>query len=157
MIVQAHLLNNDKYIKHNFLVRFEHTPVNQVSKKHPRKCIATIYLIDVEPTLDLNDDVKVDGQRFTSKLTGDTYIYKIGFGESICQNEDQYVKAFGRLNSIKKALKNLIVNGSELLDHYGYKFDNRTFKEIIKELNVSHTHGKELAMQLMQSKEYCNE
>ena len=71
-----------------------------------------------------------------------------------CSAKDNYVKAFARNVTMKKAIQKIMEMQSENRLDWDFSFDNETFKSFITTLNKQHPHGNETAMKLIQNSSY---
>ena len=79
-----------------------------------------------------------------------------------CAESDNYIYAYGRALSLKRALRVLIDNSSfdtTSVEYYEkdpipFKFDNEAFKKFMHELKVQCPHGVEAAEKLQHTKGY---
>lgn len=78
-----------------------------------------------------------------------------------CAKTDNYVYAYGRALSLKRALRVLIdkfYNSDKVLelvnDELPFKFDNALFKAFMHELHVQCPHGYEVAQKLQKKADY---
>lgn len=129
-----------------FLVRFDHTPISQVTKKHRRTGMCSIYY--------LTNKEYADGEMFASRICGEKFKYFIASSRLQCSEHDNYVKAFARNMTLKKALKEIIAMQESGEIDWDFKFDNDTFKSFITTLNTQHPHGMETAKKLLQNSNY---
>lgn len=148
MIVKANVkYNNGERGEEWFLVRFDHTPVKQVSKRHRRTGLCTIYYLT-----DSND--YVDAEKFASRICGEKNKIFVTDARLVCSEHDNYVKAYARNVTLKNALKNILdMQAHQELD-WEFSFDNETFKSFMTTLNKQHPHGIETAMKLLKNSDY---
>ena len=133
-----------------FLVRFDHTPVDQEKqKKHipQERCgVCSIYF--------LTDDTSyTGGEPFASRICGEKKKFFITKAKIKCRPQDNYVKAYSRNVTMKQAITNIMAMQENDLD-WDFKFDNETFKSFITTLNRQHPHGNETAQKLLQNSNY---
>ena len=148
MIVKANVEYNDgKRGDEWFLVRFDHTPADKVSKHHRRTGLCTIFY--------LTDKVDYEnGEDFASRICGEKKKYFVTNAKLVCSEKDNYVKAYARNVTMKKAIKNIMDMQSNGDLTWDFKFDNETFKSFITTLNKQHPHGNATAMKLLQDSSY---
>lgn len=147
MIVKANVLTKDgKRGTEWFLVRFDHTPVKDVTKRHRRTGLCSIFY--------LTEDDYDGGENFASRICGEKNKYFVTDAKVVCSEKDNYVKAYARNVTMKKAIQQIMsmqANGELTWD---FSFDNETFKSFITTLNKQHPHGNAAAMKLLQNSDY---
>ena len=158
MIVKANVVDKETGLRSDvyFLVRFDHTPIKDVKKRHRRTGLCSIYYLSDEKSLEDAVGKKVDGQFFASRICGEKYKYFLCDQSISCNEHDNYCKAYARLVTMQKALNWIMENQTkeDLLKTLPFKFDNETFKSFVTTLNKQHCHGYSTAMQLIKNPNY---
>lgn len=158
MIVKANVVDKETGLRSDayFLVRFDHTPIKDVKKRHRRTGLCSIYYLSDEKSLEDAVGKKVDGQFFASRICGEKYKYFLCDQSISCNENDNYCKAYARLVTMQKALNWIMENQTkeDLLKTLPFKFDNETFKSFVTTLNKQHCHGYATAMQLIKNPNY---
>ncbi len=158
MIVKANVVDKETGLRSDayFLVRFDHSPIKDVKKRHRRTGLCSIYYLADEKSLEDAVGKKVDGQFFASRICGEKYKYFLCDQSISCNEHDNYCKAYARLVTMQKALNWIMENQTkeDLLKTLPFKFDNDTFKSFVTTLNKQHCHGYATAMQLIKNPNY---
>lgn len=158
MIVNANVVDKESGLRTNayFLVRFDHTPVDQVSKKKRRTGLCSIYYLADKDNLEDAVGQKLDGQFFASRICGEKYKYFVVDQKIECDAKDNYVKAFARTVTLQKSLNWILQyqDQEDFLKTLPFKFDNDTFKSFMTTLNTQHPHGHSAAMELIRNSDY---
>lgn len=158
MIVKANVVDKETGLRSDayFLVRFDHSPIKDVKKRHRRTGLCSIYYLSDEKSLEDAVGKKIDGQFFASRICGEKYKYFLCDQSISCNENDNYCKAYARLVTMQKALNWIMENQSteDLLKTLPFKFDNETFKSFVTTLNKQHNHGYNTAMQLIKNPNY---
>lgn len=148
MIVKANVKYNDGHRGDEwFLVRFDHSPVKNAKKRHRRIGLCTIFYLTDKPDY-------IGGESFASRICGEKKKFFVTSSKIVCSEKDNYVKAFARNVTLKKALTSIIEMQSNGELTWDFSFDNDTFKTFITTLNTSHPHGLETAMKLLKDSNY---
>jgi len=148
MIVKANVVYKDgKRGSEWFLVRFDHTPVKEVTKKKRRTGLCSIFYLT-------DDESYKGGEDFASRICGEKQKFFVTNAKIECSAKDNYVKAFARNVTMKKAIQNIMKMQTENRLDWDFSFDNETFKSFITTLNKQHPHGNETAMKLIQNSSY---
>ena len=152
MIVKANVAYKDgKRGNEWFLVRFDHSQVDQEKQKkgirQRRTGVCTIYYLT-------NDETFSGGEDFASRICGEKRKFYVTQAKIVCNENDNYVKAYSRNVTMKKAINQImkLQSSGELL--WDFTFDNETFKSFLTTLNKQHPHGKEAALKLLQDSNY---
>jgi hypothetical protein len=130
-----------------FLVKFDHTPYQNVTKRHRRTGICSIFYLT-----DSND--YEDAVKFASKICGEKNKIYVTESKLICSEHDNYVKAYARNVTLKKALQNIMQLQSHNCLDWNFEFDNDTFKSFMTALAIQHPHGTDAAMKLLKDSDY---
>ena len=147
MIVKAKVLKKDGGRGTEwFLVRFDHTPIKEVTKRHRRTGLCTIFY--------LTEDDYEGGEKFASRICGEKQKYLVTDAKLVCSNNDNYVKAYARNVTMKKAIQQIMMMQANGELTWDFRFDNETFKSFITTLNKQHPHGNAAAMKLLQNSSY---
>ena len=99
MIVKANVVDKETGLRSDayFLVRFDHTPIKDVKKRHRRTGLCSIYYLSDAKSLEDAVGKKVDGQFFASRICGEKYKYFLCDQSISCNENDNYCKAYARL------------------------------------------------------------
>lgn len=158
MIVKANVVDKESGLRTEayFLVRFDHTPVEQVTKRKRRTGLCSVYYLSNEDSLVDAVGQKLEGQFFASRICGEKYKYFIVDQKIECNAKDNYVKAYARTVTLQKALNWILSNQDkeDFLKTLPFKFDNATFKSFMTTLNDNHPHGHAVAMELIRNTDY---
>ena len=158
MIVKAKVVNKNsgKQTEEYFLVRFDHTPVNQVTKRKRRTGICSIYYLSDKPEMVDAVGNKIEGQFFASRICGEKYKYFLVDQSISCAAQDNYCKAYARLVTMQKALNWLLSEqkNEDFLKTLPFRIDNETFKQFVSTLNKQHPHGRTTAIELIKNHDY---
>lgn len=151
MIVKANVARDidGKRVYDWFLVKFGHSRPKSFNGKHRRSGYCSIYYLT-----DLDDPIG-DGEYFTSRICGEKQKLFITEAECVCSKEDNYVKAFSRIVTLQKALRNILAMQAEHRFNLGFTMDDITFNSFMKTLYEQHPQGIEDAKKLFK-KEYFN-
>lgn len=142
-----------------FLVNFYHT---KPKKGHSRKCICSIYICSsddaetVSVAWPYNQVTRCDSPKHPE--TKSKMLLVEAYAQ--CETTDNYSKAYGRLLSMKRALRACMyskyINNtvSYLCPDNPFRITNDTFKAFTHQLNDECGSGKELAIKLQQTEGY---
>ena len=101
-----------------------------------------------------DDESYKGGEDFASRICGEKKKFFVTDAKIECSEKDNYVKAFARNVTMKKAIQKIMTMQSENRLDWDFSFDNETFKSFITTLNKQHPHGNEAAMKLIQNSNY---
>ena len=158
MIVKAKVVDkiSGKLTEEYFLVRFDHTPITQVTKRKRRTGICSIYYLSDKKELVDACGKKIEGQFFASRICGEKYKYFLVDQSISCAAQDNYCKAYARIVTLQKALNWLLSEqkNEDFLKTLPFAITNETFKTFISTLHKQHPHGKATAMELIKNRNY---
>jgi hypothetical protein len=130
-----------------FLVRFDHTPVKDVTKRHRRTGLCSIYYL-------ANPGEYEDGSAFASRICGEKEKFFVADAKVVCSEKDNYVKAYARNVTMKKAIQKIMTMQTCHQLDWDFTIDNETFKSFMTTLNKQHPHGMETAKKLLRDASY---
>lgn len=119
-----------------------------------RKCKCEIWMLSGLPTNELEYQYQHSLVRgcVNEKHPETNSRVLVGKGIAECAKEDNYVKAYGRFLSLKRAL--IGMKDGKVDDKLGFEVDNGVIRQFFHELKKQCSHGVELAKYLEKLGDY---